>query len=97
MKRHKRGAMPQITREMYKSIKKYDRQQFTAFCTDLYRYGYEDGRESVPGIDLAAVYEVIEGTKGIGPKRSMEMKEKLERLFKESGGDADPMGGTGTG
>ena len=97
MKRHKRGAMPQITREMYKSIKKYDRQQFTAFCTDLYRYGYEDGRESVPGIDLAAVCEVIEGTKGIGPKRSMEMKEKLERLFKESGGDADPMGGTGTG
>lgn len=96
MKRNKSGAMPQITREMYKSIKKYDRQQFTAFCTDLYRYGYEDGRESVQGVDLAAVCEVIEGTKGIGPKRSMEMREKLEQLFKRGCGDVDPPGGAGT-
>lgn len=94
MNRNKKGVMPDITREMYKRIKKSDRQQFTAFCTDLYRYGYEDGRESVPGVDLAAVCEVIEGTRGIGPKRSKEVKTQLEMLFKEGCRDADPMGGT---
>lgn len=45
MNRNRKGVMPEITREMYKSIKKYDRQQFTKFCTDLYGYGFQDGRE----------------------------------------------------
>lgn len=36
MNRNKKGVMPDITRVTYKNVKKYDRQQFTAFCTDLY-------------------------------------------------------------
>lgn len=52
MNRNKKGVMPEITREVYKNVKKFDRQQFTGFCTDLYKYGYEDGRESVPGVEL---------------------------------------------
>ena len=32
MNRNKKGVMPEITRETYKSVKKYDRQQFTEFC-----------------------------------------------------------------
>ena len=39
MNRNKRGEMPEISRKMYKDVKKYDRQQFTAFCMDLYKYG----------------------------------------------------------
>lgn len=39
MNRNRKGVMPEITRAMYKDIKKYDRQQFTGFCTDLYGYG----------------------------------------------------------
>lgn len=83
MNRNRKGKMPEITREMYKSIKKYDRQQFTAFCIDLYGYGFEDGRASVPGIDLKTVYEAIAGTKGIGPKKLEEIKARLEPLFEE--------------
>lgn len=83
MKRHKKGVMPEITRVTYKSVKKFDRQQFTVFCTDLYKFGYEDGRESVLGVDLTAVYEAIAGTKGIGPKKLEEIKTRLEPLFKE--------------
>lgn len=81
MNRNRKGVMPEITREMYKSIKKYDRQQFTAFCTDLYGYGFQDGRESVPGIDIKAVYDAIAATKGIGPKKLEEIKARLEPLF----------------
>lgn len=83
MNRHKKGVMPEITREMYKGIKKYDRQQFTKFCTDLYAFGYEDGRESVPGVELIDVYDVIASTKGIGPKKLENIRARLEPLFKK--------------
>ena len=51
MKRHKKGEMPEITREIYKGVKRMDRQQFERFCIDLYKTGYEDGKDSVQGID----------------------------------------------
>ena len=79
--RNKKGVMPEITREMYKSIKKYDRQQFTAFCTNLYGYGYEDGKESVPGIDVADIMETVSKVKGIGPKKMDDIKAAIESMF----------------
>lgn len=32
MNRNKKGVMPEITREVCKSVKKFDRQQFQAFA-----------------------------------------------------------------
>ena len=81
MNRNRKGVMPEITREIYKNVKKFDRQQFTGFCTDLYKYGYEDGRNSVPGIDLEKVYEVIAATKGIGPVKLAEIKANIDAAF----------------
>lgn len=89
MNRNRKGRMPEITRDMYKSIKKYDRQQFTAFCTDLYGFGFQDGRESVPGMDLEAVYEAIAATKGIGPKKLEEIKAGIEPLLVRGQKDDD--------
>lgn len=83
MKRNKAGEMPEITREIYKSVKKYDRQTFQGFCKDLYCYGFEDGRASVPGIDLTKVYEAIAATKGIGPKKMEEIKRSVEALYED--------------
>lgn len=94
MDRNKKGVMPQITRETYKRVKKYDRQQFMAFCTDLYGFGYEDGKESAQGVDLEAVCKAIEGMKGIGPKRSREIRAQLEQLFE---GGQDGQAGTDRG
>ena len=73
MNRNKRGVMPEITRAIYKDIKKYDRQQFTEFCKYLYGYGFEDGRESVPGVDIETVYAAIDEIKGIGPTTSAKV------------------------
>lgn len=81
MNRNKRGVMPEISREIYKGVKKYDRQQFTSFCMDLYRFGYEDGRESVPGLDTEKLYEIIAATKGIGPVKLEEIKANIEAAF----------------
>lgn len=81
MNRHKKGVMPEISRDMYKSIKKYDRQQFTRFCTDLYKFGYEDGRESVPGVDIKDVLQAVSETKGIGEKKMEAIKASIEEVF----------------
>lgn len=88
MNRNRNGVMPEITREMYKSIKKYDRQQFTAFCTDLYGFGFQDGRESVPGVDITAIMKAIENTKGIGQKKLADIKDNIEAVF-QGGGEND--------
>ena len=81
MNRNKKGVMPEITRTVYKDVKKYDRQQFTAFCADLYKYGFEDGRESVPGIDVADIMEAVSKVKGIGPKKMDDIKAAIESMF----------------
>ncbi len=73
--------MPEITRTVYKDVKRYDRQQFTAFCTDLYKYGFDDGRASVPGIDLQDVLRAVSETKGIGEKKLAAIKESIEAVF----------------
>ena len=81
MNRNKKGVMPEITRDIYKGVKKFDRQQFTNFCTDIYKFGFEDGRESVPGVDVTKILEVIAATKGIGPKKLEEIKANIEEVF----------------
>ena len=83
MNRNKKGVMPEITREIYKSVKKFDRQQFMAFCTDLYGFGYEDGRESVPGVDVEEIMAVVANTKGIGKTRLDRIREGVARLFRK--------------
>ena len=81
MNRNKRGVMPEISREIYKGVKKFDRQQFTDFCKDLYQFGVEDGKASVPGMDIEKIYSVIENTKGIGPVKLAEIKVNIEAAF----------------
>ena len=81
MNRNKKGVMPEITRDIYKGVKKFDRQQFTNFCTDIYKFGFEDGRESVPDVDVTKILEVIAATKGIGPKKLEEIKANIEEVF----------------
>lgn len=81
MNRNKKGVMPEITRDVYKGVKKFDRQQFTSFCTDIYKFGFEDGRSSVPGIDVTKILEAIAATKGIGPKKLEEIKANIEEVF----------------
>lgn len=81
MKRHKKGEMPEITREIYKGVKRMDRQQFERFCRELYRNGYEDGKDSVQGIDVDKAVEVIRTVKGIRQTRLLGIAEALDKAF----------------
>lgn len=87
MTRNKKGTMPEITRETYKAVKKFDRQQFSGFCKDLYTFGYEDGKASVPAFDEDKLYAAIAGTKGIGAKKLEEIKANIKAAL--GGGDMD--------
>lgn len=84
MNQNRKRGMPEINRQLYKDVKRYDRQQFTQFCTNLYKYGFEDGQETVSCVDLEAIYSAIDGVKGIGPKTSEKVKEALENLFRKN-------------
>ena len=83
MNRNRKGVMPEITREVYKSVKKCDRQQFEKFCNDLYNFGFEDGKQSVPGVDIKDIYSALNGVKGIGPKVMERIREAIAPLFSE--------------
>lgn len=70
-----------LRREDYKKVKKMDRSQFEGFCKNLYMEGYQDGRRSVPGIDISQVKEAIAGTKGIGDSRLQAIMQSIEQKF----------------
>jgi len=72
---------PKITREVYKEIKGFNRQQITDFCADLYKRGYIDGKNSVQANDTDTIRKAIAETPDIGPKRYAAITEKLDAIF----------------
>lgn len=83
----KSGAGYMLRREDYKRVKKMDRQQFENFCKNLYMTAYEDGRKSVPGIDITEVQKAISETPGIGSKRLQSIMDSLNSKFGEEKSD----------
>lgn len=79
------GAGFLLRREDYKRVKKMDRQQFESFCKNLYMTAYEEGRKSVPGIDITEVQKAISETPGIGAKRLEAITESLNSRFAKEG------------
>lgn len=76
-----------LNREKYKAIKKFDHLQMETFCSDIYKSGFQDGRNSVPGVDIEKVMLAIAEVKGIGAKRMDEVRKAVETCFKEGGGN----------
>lgn len=69
------------TRTVYKAVKKYDHREFDEFCTQVYKNGYEDGVNSVVGIEIEKAMEVIAGVKGVGPALRAKIKDALYAEF----------------
>lgn len=80
------------TREVYKTVKKYDHQQFDEFCTRIYTNGFNDGKKSVTEklvrtISDEQLMEVIGEVKGVGPALRGKIKEAIEVKFGNIGND----------
>lgn len=74
------------TREVYKTVKKYDHQQFDEFCTRIYANGFNDGKKSVTEKPVKTItdeqlMEVIGEVKGAGPALRGKIKEAIEAKF----------------
>lgn len=74
------------TREVYKTVKKYDHQQFDEFCTRVYTSGFNDGKTSVTEKPIKSItdeqlMEVIGEVKGVGPALKGKIKEAIEAKF----------------
>lgn len=72
-----------INRTKYKEIKKFDHAQMESFIQDIYKSGYMDGRDSVPGVELENVLKVLTEVKGIGPKAMQRIREAVDPLFQK--------------
>ena len=93
MKRAKDKYM--INRTKYKDIKRYDHKQMEDFLTDVYKNGYADGKESVPGVELQDVEKALQDVKGIGPVVWNRIKRNFsERSSHESTNHYTAMGDT---
>ena len=72
-----------INRKEYQNIRKMDHNQMNVYLQNIYKNAYMDGfkagTESVPGIDIAEITEVLLGIKGIGEKRVEAILEALEK------------------
>ena len=66
-----------LNRKTYKEIKKYDRIQMEDYLQSIYKQGFVDGRESVPGIDISNVHDILLEINGIGEKRAEQIVEKI--------------------
>ena len=68
-----------ITRAVYKDIKRYDHNQMNKFLTNYYVNGFNDGLNSA-NIDYDVLREVLLSTKGIGAVKADAVINKLKEL-----------------
>ena len=72
-----------INRKEYQAIKKKDHNQMNLYLQEIYKNGYMDGfkagTESVPGIDISKISEILIGIKGRGAKRVERIIAALEK------------------
>lgn len=68
-----------INRKEYEKIKKYDRTQMDTFIQSVYKSGFEDGKSSVPGIDISKISDTLLTVKGLGEKRVEAILVALEK------------------
>ena len=71
-----------LTRKVYKDIKKKDHQQMNDYMTELYKLGFDDGLASAT-IDYDVLKKVLLEVKGIGLVKGEAVINKLKEIEKE--------------
>ena len=71
-----------LTRKVYKDIKKKDHQQMNDYMTALYKQGFDDGLASAT-IDYDVLKKVLLEVKGIGAVKADAVINRLKELDKE--------------
>ena len=74
-----------ISREMYKGIKKMNSQEMNVFLTNVFNEGAKAAVSNTNSITLEDLHTTISSVKGIGNKRMEEIDEAIKKLFQEKG------------
>ena len=69
----------ELTRKMYKDIKKKDHQQMNDYLKNLYKLGFDDGISSA-SIDYDVLKKVLLEVKGIGLVKADAVINRLKEL-----------------
>lgn len=72
----------ELNRKTYKDVRKMDHGQMSAFCEDLYKRGYEAGKQEVIILSDEEITQAILQVKGIGEKKANDILQALS-LAKE--------------
>lgn len=72
----------ELTRKVYKDIKKKDHQQMNDYLKTLYKLGFDDGISSA-SIDYDVLKKVLLEVKGIGIVKAEAVINKLKEIEKE--------------
>ena len=72
----------ELTRKVYKDIKKKDHQQMNDYLKKLYKLGFDDGLASA-SIDYDVFKKVLLEVKGIGVVKAEAVINRLKELDKE--------------
>ena len=72
----------ELTRKMYKDIKKKDHQQMNDYLKNLYKLGFDHGLASA-SIDYDVLKKVLLEVKGIGVVKAEAVINRLKELDKE--------------
>ena len=72
----------ELTRKVYKDIKKKDHQQMNDYLKTLYKLGFDDGISSA-SIDYDVLKKVLLEVKGIGLVKAEAVINKLKEIEKE--------------
>ena len=72
----------ELTRKIYKDIKKKDHQQMNDYFENLYKLGFDDGLASA-SIDYDVLKKVLLEVKGIGVVKADAVINRLKELDKE--------------
>lgn len=72
----------ELNRKTYKNVKKMDHGQMSVFCENLYKKGYEVGKQEVSRLSDEEIVQAILQVKGIGEKKANDILQALS-LAKE--------------
>lgn len=73
----------ELNRKDYLNIKKMDHHQMSLWAESMYKSGFEDGRASIPVLDISLIKKALLNVKGIGEKKAADIIIAIEKGITE--------------
>lgn len=79
----------ELNRKLYDKVRKMDHRQMTLWAESLYKSGFKDGQEAVPGLTSQEMRHALLPINGIGEKKIDAIVNALEDELQVKGNALD--------